>query len=104
MKYSKLKNSALALAVLTIINSLWISHVDAEDAFYDDIQIVKVGDQAKSADSQDKTALKEAKARAKRRREPVKKKRKRYKNWTKLPCKNLSSRPLKFLVLMKMRT
>lgn len=65
MKYSKLKNSALALAVLTIINSLWISHVGAEDAFYDDIQIVKVGDQAKSADSQDKAALKEAKARAK---------------------------------------
>lgn len=65
MKYSKLKNSALALAVLTVINSLWVSHVGAEDAFYDDIQIVKVGDQAKSADSQDKAALKEAKARAK---------------------------------------
>ena len=36
MKYSKLKNSALALAVLTVINSLWVSHVGAEDAFYDD--------------------------------------------------------------------
>ena len=65
MKYSKLKNSALALAVLTVINSLWVSHVGAEDAFYDDIQIVKVGDQAKSADGEEKAALKEAKARAK---------------------------------------
>ena len=65
MKYSKLKNSALALAVLTVINSLWVSHVGAEDAFYDDIQVVKVGDPAKSADGEDKAALKEAKARAK---------------------------------------
>ena len=65
MKYSKLKNSALILAVLSVTNPLWISHVGAEDAFYDDIQVVKVGDLAKSADGEDKAALKEAKARAK---------------------------------------
>lgn len=65
MKYSKLKNSALILAVLSVTNPLWGSHVGAEDAFYDDIQVVKVGDQAKSADGEDKAALKEAKARAK---------------------------------------
>lgn len=65
MKYSKLKNSALILAVLSVTNPLWGSYVGAEDAFYDDIQVVKVGDQAKSADGEDKAALKEAKARAK---------------------------------------
>ena len=65
MKYSKLKNSALILAVLSVTNPLWVSHVGAEDAFYDDIQVVKVGDPAKSADGEDKAALKEAKARAK---------------------------------------
>ncbi len=65
MKYSKLKNSALVLAVLSVTNPLWVSHVGAEDAFYDDIQVVKVGDLAKSADGEDKAALKEAKARAK---------------------------------------
>lgn len=65
MKYSKLKNSALILAVLSVTNPLWSSYVGAEDAFYDDIQVVKVGDQAKSADGEDKAALKEAKARAK---------------------------------------
>lgn len=65
MKYSKLKNSALILAVLSVTNPLWVSHVGAEDAFYDDIQVVKVGDQAKSADGEDKAVLKEAKARAK---------------------------------------
>lgn len=65
MKYSKLKNSALILAVLSVTNPLWVSHVGAEDAFYDDIQVVKVGDSAKSADGEDKAALKEAKARAK---------------------------------------
>ena len=65
MKYSKLKNSALVLAVLSVTNPLWVSHVGAEDAFYDDIQVVKVGDPAKSADGEDKAALKEAKARAK---------------------------------------
>lgn len=66
MKYSKLKNSALILAVLSVTNPLWVSHVGAEDAFYDDIQVVKVGDPAKSADGEDKAALKEAKARAKK--------------------------------------
>lgn len=65
MKYSKLKNSALILAVLSVTYPLWVSHVGAEDAFYDDIQVVKVGDPAKSADGEDKAALKEAKARAK---------------------------------------
>ena len=65
MKYSKLKNSALILAVLSVTNPLWVSHVGAEDAFYGDIQVVKVGDPAKSADGEDKAALKEAKARAK---------------------------------------
>lgn len=65
MKYSKLKNSALILAVLSVTNPLWGSYVGAEDAFYDDIQVVKVGDPAKSADGEDKAALKEAKARAK---------------------------------------
>lgn len=65
MKYSKLKNSALILAVLSVTNPLWVSHVGAEDASYDDIQVVKVGDLAKSADGEDKAALKEAKARAK---------------------------------------
>lgn len=65
MKYSKLKNSALILAVLSVTNPLWVSHVGAEDAFYDDIQVVKVGEPAKSADGEDKAALKEAKARAK---------------------------------------
>ncbi len=65
MKYSKLKNSALILAVLSVTNPLWGSYVGAEDAFSDDIQVVKVGDQAKSADGEDKAALKEAKARAK---------------------------------------
>lgn len=65
MKYSKLKNSALILAVLSVTNPLWVSHVGAENAFYDDIQVVKVGDPAKSADGEDKAALKEAKARAK---------------------------------------
>lgn len=65
MKYSKLKNSALILAVLSVTNPLWVSHVGAEDAFYDDIQVVKVGDPAKSADGEDKAALKGAKARAK---------------------------------------
>lgn len=65
MKYSKLKNSALILVVLSVTNPLWGSYVGAEDAFYDDIQVVKVGDPAKSADGEDKAALKEAKARAK---------------------------------------
>lgn len=65
MKYSKLKNSTLILAVLSVTNPLWGSYVGAEDAFYDDIQVVKVGDPAKSADGEDKAALKEAKARAK---------------------------------------
>lgn len=65
MKYSKLKNSALILAVLSVTNPLWGSYVGAEDAFYDDIQVVKVVDPAKSADGEDKAALKEAKARAK---------------------------------------
>ena len=65
MKYSKLKNSALVLAVLSVTNPLWVSHVGAEDAFYDDIQVVKVGDPTKSADGEDKAALKEAKANSK---------------------------------------
>ena len=65
MKYSKLKNSALILAVLSVTNPLWASHVGAENAFYDDIKIVKVGDHPKSTDSEDKVALKEAKANSK---------------------------------------